>query len=119
MGSEKPILGASKPDLVAVILDRYCAQQLALALAWALGTTGGGKMTKGGGYPVVVKDHEPGKKTVEHDPGKKKPVDETVGTGAPKLASALKIVGAPEPSAEKSRAKGGKKPSGKKSAGKK
>jgi hypothetical protein len=57
MGSQKPILGAAKPDLVAVILERSVAQQLALALAWALGSTGDGKsQVKTGGSPGPAKD---------------------------------------------------------------
>ena len=46
--------GGAKPDLVAVILERSVAEQLALALAWALGSTGGGKSKgKGGSYQVA------------------------------------------------------------------
>lgn len=52
MGGKNPTsLGGAKPDVVAVILERSVAQQLALALAWALGGTGGGgkTQTKGSG----------------------------------------------------------------------
>ncbi len=65
MGSQKPILSAGKPDLVAVILERSVAQQLALALAWALGSTGGGKTKNKGAVDANdVKDTGGGKKPV-------------------------------------------------------
>jgi hypothetical protein len=65
MGSQKPILSADKPDLVAVILERSVAQQLALALAWALGSTGGGKTkNKGTVSASDVTDTDAGTKPV-------------------------------------------------------
>lgn len=50
MAGKSPVTGGGKPDLVAVILERSVAEKLALALAWALGSTGGGK-SKGKSYP--------------------------------------------------------------------
>jgi len=113
MGSQKPILGGYKADLVAVILDRECAQQLALALAWALGSTGGGKSQTKGGYPG-------GK--AEESLGKLKPVDELKQAGASKQVTAKKpsaaasVAPAKKAGAKKTAAKkaGTKKPGGSK-----
>ena len=56
MGGKKKDGGGDAPDVVAIILDRSCAQQLAIALALALGGVSpiapkkgkGGKGGKGG-----------------------------------------------------------------------
>jgi hypothetical protein len=118
MGSQKPIIGAYKPDLVAVILDRYCAQQLALALAWALGTTGGGKMKTKGGYRVVLKG-EGGKEPVKTEPPKKeKPSDDSGAKAGAQMASSLKIVDSPGSGGE-TKKRSSKKSSAKKSESKK
>lgn len=59
MSSKKPEDAAGKPDLVTVILERDVAQKLALALAWALGSTGGGK-SQGKGSPKQPKGGQTG-----------------------------------------------------------
>ena len=102
MGSQKPILSAAKPDLVAVILERSVAQQLALALAWALGSTGGGKtQTKGKLYTGVFHGAVGGA--------------EDKGVGAPKDVGTPKMAAEAEPPAKGGK-KGAKKPSKKKGA---
>lgn len=115
MGSQKPIIGGYKPDLVAVILERSVAQQLALALAWALGTTGGGKTQgKVGVYPGVVKGTGGRKKMKDADVGMKKDAD----VGMKKAVGERKRVSEPKMAAG-SKKSGGKKSGGKKSGGKK
>jgi hypothetical protein len=100
MGSQKPILSAAKPDLVAVILERSVAQQLALALAWALGSTGGGKtQTKGKLYTGVFHAAGGGAEDV----------------GTPKMAAEAEP---PAKGAKKGAKKPSKKKGAKKSAGK-
>ena len=102
MGSQKPILSAAKPDLVAVILERSVAQQLALALAWALGSTGGGKtQTKGKLYTGVFHGVGGGA--------------EDEGVGTPKMAAEAEP---PAKGAKKGAKKPSKKKGAKKSAGK-
>lgn len=87
MGSQKPILSADKPDLVAVILERSVAQQLALALAWALGSTGGGKTQKKGLYaPPAAADDVAGKKPVLSAVPKMAAVPKVAASGAKKAA---------------------------------
>lgn len=102
MGSQKPIIGGYKADLVAVILDRHCAQQLAIALAWALGTTGGGKTKGKGGYPSGRPQKPPGK---------------LKAVGAPKLVGALKPTAAA--AAAPAKKSGAKKTAAKKAGAKK
>ena len=104
MGSQKPIIGGYKADLVAVILDRECAQQLALALAWALGSTGGGKSKGKAGYPGA---------TATGPTKSLKSVGESTRVGAKKSSAAgaasAKKAGAKKTAAKKS---GAKKPGG-------
>ena len=121
MGSQKPIIGSSKPDLVAVILERSVAQQLALALAWALGTTGGGKSnSKGGGYSIVTKEPDQGVKPKAVGAPKKLGVGAPKAFGAPKAIAAFKAVGAPKAVSQLKSAgatKAGAKKAGAKKAG--
>lgn len=99
MGSQKPILAGAKPDLVAVILERSVAQQLALALAWALGSTGGGKsQDKGTLHAGAFKGGGVG--------------------GKPVLGAAPKMAAAADTAASSGK-KGAKKSGAKKSTGKK
>jgi hypothetical protein len=103
MGSQKPILAGAKPDLVAVILERSVAQQLALALAWALGSTGGGKsQEKGTLYTGSFKGGDVGGKPV-------------LGA-APQMAAADPAASSAKKGAKKSSTKksGAKKSTGKK-----
>ena len=70
MGGEKKGGGGDTPDVVAIILDRSCAQQLAIALALALGGVSPiapkkGKGGKGGGGG---KDGGGGKGSAEMSP---------------------------------------------------
>ena len=119
MGSQKPILGGTKPDLVAVILEQSCAQQLALALAWALGSTGGGKtQTKGANYPAPAKEAVKGKKQAGKSPTPGAPKAQALGS--PKAMAAFKAVGKSKSAAKKSGAtkSGATKSGAKKSGGK-
>ena len=107
MGSQKPILSGDKPDLVAVILERSVAQQLALALAWALGSTGGGKSQKKGLYAPPA-----------DDVGTRKPVLDGVAkmVAVPKMAAVPKLAAT---SGKKAAKKSSAKKAGAKKSGKK
>jgi hypothetical protein len=118
MGSQKPIIGSGKPDVVAVILERSVAQQLALALAWALGSTSGGKTeSKGGGVSVAFKGAAPGMKLGSTDVGKKLgATDAGKKLGSTDVGKKTKAadVGKKTKTGSVSKKTGGKKPGGKK-----
>ena len=116
MGSQKPILSAGKPDLVAVILERSVAQQLALALAWALGSTGGGKSQKKGLYAPAAEDVGTGKKPVLGAVPKMAAMPKMAAV--PKMAAMPKMAAVPKMAASSAK-KAAKKLSAKKAGAKK